>query len=368
MIQLPAPDFVTLATVPANEYVNRIQSIFYLDDHSGVVFVQYPHAINRSGFMALVVDESGATTLYSTGYYPGSNLYRITNIIPLGSGVFLVSMLGDRVVTFVTAFANAKLNNSVPIPLLPFAVPQNPCYNGNAKFFYDAISKIFCVGYYNASGQEGGQVYASFFTVSKRGLLLLRTGFVGNYGPGYDPLAQNAFSNAAFTIIPNTLVNQSNGVQTQLAYNASGQYGSLLSANKINPGLQTNCATPSGATVSLRTAQMIYAQQNAYDEYTNFFDTNLPGIVTGGPYDDNAIQGAACQFYDIAGNAYTFAIGGNASPYNVLLTQNAAWYYDGTHVYRGTMAVPSAPKWGLSVLSPLINMHRPVSIFGAYKS
>ena len=348
---------------------------FCLDDNSVGVIIW---SGARQSLDAYIIDKSGAFTYYSTGpLAPGSAPYLYVNfpqyIIRLSPSFFYASILnaytGQVFYTFKLQLYNAKLNNAIPVPIADQSTLTNPCNTQAPQYFYDAVQNILAVGFYAPIGQFGGPVNASFFEPSARGLNLVRSGFVGYYSdaPVYDPFNQ---TQSIGGIIPQagTQRAQANGLQTQLATGIGGAYLIAAGSYAVTMGAQTDCATPSGAKVTSRALAQFYFVNNSYEEGTNAFDTTLPG-VTGGPGYFNNV-GCVQLFNGVA--IYQSSINTGLGLFYAL---NRSGYYAVNTPDNSNITVqftPGTPQLGANAYSKsallLINAHRPVSIFGAYKT
>lgn len=361
MIILPEVTFTPIATIGFGQGSTEIPTLYYLDDNS--VF-SVASANNRGYAQFYAVDKSGAVTywLYYTPSY-------VRTIIPLGAGFFFIGFgNGD---SFIQQFYNAKLNNGNPLVIRKGAPLSNPCYNLNPQFFYDRIRNILAAGFYDPSGQYGGPVYASFFAPTTRGLLPLQSGFVGYYNSatGYDPFNQTAKAAPPNSTPQNFGGNQSNAI-TQSLYSYNGRYIISVANYAVNMGLATNCATPSGAVVSLQSAYNNIANAGAPGAgYASAFDSNIAGLTACNVdtsqyalqifYNSTSVYllphnagGGACFVLTKTGNLFASNIVSSASQSIMIAQFNAATSFNN---YSRTASL-------------LINSHRPVSIFGSYKA
>lgn len=379
IIQLPPVNFGAPIFTSKNSYdtAYNLWTAFCLDDDSvGVI------AFN-SGDQSLdiyIIDKSGAFTFYSTGplsnpIVPGYGLRTLfpSGLVRLSLKFFYVSVFdaysGGLAYTFAIQLQNAKLNNSIPIPIRQQFALTNPCNMQGPQFFYDAVKNILAVGFYAPTGQYGGPVNASFYAPSDRGLQLLQTGFVGYYYNGFDPFNKSQSING-LTYIANTQNQQANGVNTKLFYDQHG-YGIAASSYAVNMGAATNCDTPSGAEVTSRISNAFYFDNYNSGDSTWNLDTTLFG-VTGAGGNFNNLYGlqlfAGPNIYNVTLNglftrdSLTFAL--NRSGYYVVDINNN----NQVTVYFSAASPPIGYNEFFIKSHMLINAHRPVSIFGRYKT
>lgn len=380
IIQLPPVNFGAPIFTSKNSYDNpkSYWTAFCLDDDSvGVIAWNF----GDQSLDIYIIDKSGAFTFYSTGplsnpIFPGYTLRTgfPGGLIRLSPKFFYVSVFdaytGGVAYTFAIQLQNAKLNNSVPIPIRQQFALTNPCNTQNPQYFYDAVKNILAVGFYAPTGQYGGPVNASFYAPSDRGLQILQTGFVGYYYNGFDPFNQSQTING-LTYISNTQNQQANGVNTKLFYDQNYNYGIAASSYAVNMGAATNCDTPSGAEVTSRISNAFYFDNYISGGSTWNLDTTLFGVTGAGAYSNNLYG-----FQLFAGpNIYNVTLNGMSAIYYLILALNRSGYYvaginnnNQVTVYFSAASPPIGYNKFFIKSHMLINAHRPVSIFGRYKT
>ena len=376
IINLPAINFAgNIFTSRASANYNYYY--FFCLDNNSVGFIGYN--INDLSLDVYIIDKSGAFTFYSTGplsnpITPGHGfiLNAPSGIIRLAANFFFVVLedaySGGTVYTFNVQIYNAKLNNNAPILIRNQSLLSNPCNTQGPQYFYDAVKNILAVGFYAPIGEYGGPVNASFYRPSNSGLGLIQSGFVGYYSdaPYYDPFNQSQ-SNVVGTLVSKSQIYQANGINTALYYDVNNNYFIAAQSYNVNMGAQSNCATPSGASVKTRQSSINYFVNSYYDENTNKFDTTLPGVIGGFDY---YVTEPALEFF-AGNNIYVTPVNKGE---NDFFAFNKSGYFALVNI-SGQVSVSYAaasPIVGFTQYSKqaslLINAHRPVSIFGSYKA
>lgn len=363
-------------TAPQNYYQSSLQ-LFALGDDACVLFIPPPN--NTEPLNVYVVDASGSYTWYATAQFPGGTY--IESIIPLGPGLFLVLMANNNY-TFFVRVSNAKLGNATPIMLKPSPSPlTNPCYANNPKIFYDASRNLLGVGFYSGGG--GGaptSVWSSMYRPSASQLTLLTTGFVGtSHG---DP-----FVTAGSLGNPNNYGEGicSNGSSYLLNHVSNVDNELLLDyvSYDITQGVQSDCATPCGASVSTYASASVNCSIGAnryYSDLSTGGDSNIPGIVGACTYQNAGLPNQNCMFYTDGISAFQCEFPYSAPNYyeiqNAALTKKYLFASCRTDVPNGYTAILIAANPGI-VRTPtalvqsafvLVNSARPISLTGAYKS
>ncbi len=265
--------------IGSNYYEYVAQKLFAYDDDSCVWFAEFNPNSAQYYFQVYVVDASGAYTKYAI--IPTNAAAYITNITPMGQGCFWVTLENNK--TYFVRVQNLKLNNATPIIIPTSIYPLgNPCYAGNPKVFYDGASKLLAVGFYESVGQEGTSVFASVYRVNGAILTLLNTGYVGTFqSVGTDPFdlsAQNGVP-TGYSFHQSALA--SNGISLA-RYNKNfnpyvNTVGVASNVFAVTPGIQSNCATPCGASVQSR-ANRFYTDDSLYYQNFSFIDSNIPNM------------------------------------------------------------------------------------------
>lgn len=346
--------------------------LFALDDDSVVHCETFSYnASTQYSLEMRVIDASGAVTWYSTGIQQGDSYFN--SILPLGSGLFFVTAANNGH-TFFFRVANHKLNNPVPILVPMSAFPlTNPCYNGNPKVFYDGASKRLAVGFYDPAGQEGTLVYASIYDISVvANPTLISTGYVGVAINGIDPFNKSAGLAAGYAMQGIA----SNGLTlAALPYPPPNGYLAALAAvtNAVKPGLQTDCATASGAQVT--TVSNAYLPTSFYKAYSSLSDSNIPNFAglwqTTAPVGGFFTDGNILYNYTLSNidpNMYTPAAVALTRKYlfasagyivNAAYSKGAIFIADNPQIVSGTNAIGKAAY-------VTVNSTRPISLSGAY--
>ncbi len=290
------------------EAINVFYFCHVLDDDSIMISYCNGNYGSNTCFALLIVDKTGNYTWYSSPKL-GAGGAKITSLIPLGQGRFLIDVAliqGGGSWSYFLTPQNLKLNNKVPILLLNSSFSLSiSCYNSPSFFAYDGVQSLLGIASYDPVGQFGGPCYSSTYKVNYGVLKQIGGGFVGNYVSGtsnnYDPYNQTAASFPG-TIVSNTNRNQSNGISTLLGYNAASQYFIGRNTYTVHPGIGiTDCVTSNGSYVSSK-AYLSYFQNNGYNEYNNNFDSNVPGIVGGANGYGSPTGGHAIQLFDLNNN------------------------------------------------------------------
>ncbi len=376
--------FNQIAVVPqlANPTWYQCASLlFALNDDSCVLFTSLTTTGNPPYYTTLyvyVVDVSGTLTYYASAPMEAQTF--INNIVPLGPGLFLLVMNNNT--TFFVRVANAKLNNATPIMLKPSPSPlTNPCYGANPKIFYDAAKNLLGVGFYSGGG--GGaptSVWTSIYRPSSSQLTLLSTGFVGT-SEG-DPFVRagivsnpNLYREGTCSNGASYLLNQVSNVDNALVLD----YVSY----DIAQGVQSDCGTPCGASVSTYSSASVNCSIGANIYYANKStggDSNIPGIVGACTYQNPGLPNTNCMFYTDGLSAFQCEFPYAAPDYyeiqNAALTKKYLFASCRTDVPNGSTAILIAPNPGI-VRTPTgqlqsafvtVNSARPISLTGAYRS
>ena len=361
-------------SAPGNYYQANLQ-LFALGDDACVLFVPPPN--DNAPLNVYVVDSSGSYTWYATAQFPGATY--IESIIPLGPGLFLVSMANNNY-TFFVRVSNAKLNNASPILLIKSQSPlTNPCYAANPKIFYDAAKNLLGVGFY--SGGSPLSVYASMYRPGAAQLSLLNTGFVGtsesdpfvtaNSVSNPNGYPQGAASNGSFYVLNQISPSKPTLILDYVSYD-------------VTQGIQSDCATPCGASVKTYSASSINCGEVSGTPYTTNYctggDSSIAGIL-GVTSTSGTVAGANYVFYTDGLTAFQLYFSGTTAPYdytatNSALTKKYLFVAALTNSPAGHTAILLAPNPGI-VRTPTgqlqsafvtVNSARPISLTGAYKS
>lgn len=387
MITLPEVNFDTLLLSPIGHGLDINQGddagggypinkhLYSLDDNSCVLILDTKiRTFPFLAFYVYVYDGDGSYTWYSSGVtYPDGYGY-LQQPICIAPGLFSVTTSNnnggpDR--TYVFKVANLKLNNSSPISLFPGPISfSNPCYNTAPKVYYDPQRRIVACGFYNPSGGFGGPVYSSNYKVNTDGsFALLTQGYVGHFDTsGYDPW-DNTSSNPGGA--PYKSGDLGKGLPISCGIPGTGYWLGFNSYN-VNPGVSTNCITPSGARVTSGASAVLYSTLTNAEPY--FVDSNIPGIYGLSSWAYKQIQFLMLGLSFVA--PYVCTVPGVVVCQTVVVTGkylfsnvNIAGYYNGlvkaslpTGWNLYSPSAVSRAKFGLS------NFSRPVSVVGKYKA
>lgn len=343
-------------------------------DDSIVVFFDYGPTTGPNGkkngpyFEVRVFDPSGDQTYYTSGALAGHHY--IDTINPLGGGHFIV--VDDAGNSLAMLVHNHRLNNATPILLQSASGGvSNPCYSGSVhNVFYDGLKNILIAGFYESNSQYGGLIFSSSYkpNLSTGVLVPLYNGYVGNYEQDYDPFDQTGGSGVSEPIRLGILSNGQSAVQ----YTSDNFMVLGREEFNVDPGVQSDCNTPSGANVTTRGLQSFIL--NDKTGYTAFLiDFTMPGLI-GANQEDYAffIFGDGVEFIGKAESATT---GGN--PQQLIFTPNYVWAIGGAVVNEeyfngGIFRLPLTGVNNGSVLNrfvvPTVNNVRPISLAGRYKA
>ena len=327
----------------------------------------------KSAFCVAVIDSNSNYTYYSSQIYNNLN-HVYSAIYPLGNGIFLV-FCGDGTV-YKLNLSNATLNNSVPITIYPSENLSTPCGMAQPTSF-QSNDKNYSTYWAIPNSQNGGYIYNAIYD---KKLNLISGGLQGTYqGPTQ---TYYSLSLPNLTAIANTNFNQSNGIQTSMAYSGSDYYSvktlydihqGFSSCGPLSPGLPSP-GNWSGAYCAGQ-GQGVEFLYNGNFGFNNFFDTDILGCVGGYNIDSypNMVTANVCLIqnenycffpvnYRLRYNSFCFgskiAAGSLiGSPGYVIILSTASGQYN--------LPFPAnANRYSFN----LQNQSRPVSALGVYKS
>ena len=373
MTQIIPVNFSTVGAFPGAGAANSLQ-IFVVDDNSIALFQE------RNGAGEIYVLDVTAPTVPSGNMFSGNWTYystprwrvnglpmSVSATVPLGGGNFLVTLQDEygNTISFMARVQNLKLNNGAPI-VVPFAsnLLSNPCYPTLTKTFYDGSQNILLGGYYDPSGQNGGPVFASAYSITRNGYFsLIGQGFVGTYNSvtGFDPLDKTIKGGGFYS---QNLC--SNGMQVGYVY-ATGICQSF--ATHINAGFITNCSMSNGALVTTSSAQAF--QTGLVPNGPEVIDAAIPGLYGVFQSGSNVVPtsyNGLLYFFDIAAPSFGY-------PSQIAVTKKyfcgVRWGNPGAQGYvYATLQSPlllGASNLYRSGLN-MVNHARPISLTGNYKS
>lgn len=354
---------------------NATKHFYALDDDSCVVIADAK--LRTWPFRSVwiyVLDYSGAYTWYALNYLQAAYGY-INTIQVLGPGRFLITLSdagGAANQTFYCVVANKKLNNASPIPIFPGATTlTNPCYNTNPHVYYDAAQGILAAGFYNPGGGFGGPVYSSNYRVQASGSLsLLAQGYVGNFTVnGYDPWDQTG--GKAPGAGPYKTGTSGTGVACSVGVPGTG-YWLGYNAYRVNPGLNSGCGTPSGASVSSYGSGVIYSTFTLNEPF--FVESTIPGVRGLATWGNQQMQ-------LLLDNGLRFLVPFNSTISGVTtqtMVITRKWIFANAYqngYYNAVVRASLPAGWNLYTPNSvaknkygLVNFVRPVSVIGKYKA
>ncbi len=366
------------ARYPKDSLFSVLLGMFVVDDDS-VAFVYVPGS-TPYGISCLVVNFSGDFTYYATGIiYPGTAC-NIIKTLPIVGGVMV---LIENTETYAIAKLlfnpqNLGLNNYVPIPL-KIDLTQNvstPCYGPANTFFYDPINQLLGGVAYDPVGQNGGPTYsATWDTSNLPNMPLLTAGFVGDYYGNSSPYDLTK-TNLNYTV--EQIIQQTNGISSVMGYDSSGNYFVVKNLYDVNPGkATTDCVTPNLSCVTSRVSTIkSYFVNNVRAPYLNNFDTNVPGLVGGLNTYGSALLQLAVQIFDQSNNMAEIDLTPQMYGLNVAITNKnlfllqSPWTNNLWAVNWPSGQFPqnfaNGPQNKQNI--PLVNLSRPVSPLGAFRT
>lgn len=349
----------------------------YIDGSDVVVFLTRGVSNPKSAFTVISINKNLQYTFFSSQVYNTSAHYPsqgTSSIIPLGNSKFIVICVDG---TFYNIdVKNKKLNNSVPFLLYPSSALSSPC----GQTYNNFVANNQYISAYAAvpNSQNGGYIYNAIY--NKNNLSLAQGGMQGSY-EGPNQTYFNVFTPQGFTQISGTNQIQSNGINTTLSYDAQGNYYSNLTNYDIVLGGFNSCGplppnfpfpgnwSGASCTAQLQPIEFLY---NGYQEYNNWFDTDILGFVGGyNPYSYPNNSSACFQLMN--GSDYYFIplvipIGPKFSAYGekviAIVGSSNDIYFLENNTGSNFSPAPSVNRYSFQ----LQNFSRPVSILGKYKS
>jgi hypothetical protein len=258
-------------------------SLYVVDDNSCAWIADYGPTVGPQGqthrFDIYVVDAGGAVTWYTSGTLSGYNY--ISSVTAFGPGNLLISTNNGLI--FHARVANQRLNNTSPILMRPGVTPfSNQCYDvgSTQSVYYDPVTRLLAVAWYQASGELGTNIYSTIYSVDSIGNLTKQvdgyttyacSGCVPPVPDAYDQTGGAATGGAHFYGV------MTNGISAAIGGSNPNWFSRL--AFDVHAGLtQSGCTAGNGNYVSIRTNDVTnifgIGGTNSY-----LIDSNIIGIA-----------------------------------------------------------------------------------------
>ena len=381
---------ITLTQIASINYFNFQGSMHaFVDDNGDCIFCFPSQSVNGgTGWAALRIDSLGNYQLYQTPDWSGGMYYNDTSELPIWIGPAQLYVPTYRDGLIFATIPKYK-GNGRTIITWPSLNLQNSCIAGSPNnIYFDSENSLVAgewIQAFSGSNNYFSSVYkANFYAAS---LSKITDGFVGNspqdifnqtYNISYPNLvpAYPGLSSADYVILQN-------GMQSVCNFGTTGysNWGVAFEQTKIVPGTISDCVTPNGSYVTTKTALVTTLTPSG-------FITNGGSFLPG--YTD--IPNVQCQFSnggvpflsDINGNIFqiyttnlTNILG---SGYGFLITKTGDMFYatfnNGPQgplaVYHAKIQIPGImglPSNSVNqIKNSLVNLSRPVSVLGKYRT
>lgn len=371
----PAYPASYISVVPGDSLSSN--AIFVCDDNSIIALAKPAGIAAQQGladFFPLVIDASGAKTLYAAPAPLWGGRQDLTNVFGVGN-LQITDVAGARPggTAFILRprFVNTKLNNPVPI-VLPdtTAALVGPCGESYQKGYFDAVQGLAAYGFYGGQGQSGGSISAKVYSVDRLGnQTLLTQGPVG------------AWNSSGRDDFDHTGLNGGGAVSGVMS-------NGILAVCNLNTAYSVSIAVSVGASQACagpNTGIRVDQRPNGTATYPYFIDinvgndllvdTNIPNLVS--------VQSTGIQFFYPGGfqafiSAATAPNGTNHySQWCVAVTRKYMFAVSNAPGSGGPIAIyRSNTPTPLLALPPTVSRHtrfaannaRPISLTGRYKA